>query len=124
MEKSIFEQMGGTFERQGDYNLPKLTTGGTTAYPIGLWGQRYRRYLKEHHRIIYYTYLTAGTLNRYLTEIDERASEIFNRLVKELSEKENVTEKRKADNPFEWVRRTNNIRSLAMEIVYDDILCL
>ena len=76
---------------------------------------------EEHHHIIYYNYLTAGTLNRHLTEIDERASEMFNRLVKELSDKENVTEKLKADNPMEWVRQTNNIRSRTAEIVYDDI---
>ena len=123
MEKSIFEQMGGTYERQGDYNFPKLKIGDTNEYHIGVWGQRYRRYLKEHHPIIYYNYLTAGTLNRLLAEVDERADEMFNRLVKELSEKENVTEKLKADDPMEWIRRTNNIRSRAAEIVYDDIFC-
>lgn len=123
MEKSIFEQMGVTYERQGDYSLPKLKIGDTSEYHIGVWGQRYRRYLKENHRIIYYNYLTSGTLNRHLAEVDERASEMFNCLVKELSEKENATEKLKADNPMEWVRQTNNIRSRAAEIVYDDIFC-
>lgn len=124
MEKSIFEQMGGAFEGQGAYSLPKLKIGDTNEYPIGVRGQRYRRYLKENHRIIYYNYLTAGKLNRLLAEADERASEMFNCLVKELSEKENVTEELKADDPMEWIKQTNNIRSRAAEIVYDAIFCL
>ena len=124
MEKSIFELTGGAYERQGDYILPKLRIGDTTEYPVGIWGQRYRRYLKENHRIIYYDYLTEGTLNRHLAEVDERASEMFNHLVKQLSEQENVTENLKVDDLMEWIRRTNNIRSRAAEIVYDDIFCL
>lgn len=119
--KTNFETPGVQYERQGDYRLPKLKIGDTNEYHIGVWGQRYRRYLKENHRIIYYNYLTSGTLNRHLAEVDERASEMFNRLVKELSDKENVTEKLKADNLMELVRQTNNIRSRASEIVYDDI---
>lgn len=122
--KANFDSTGVQYERQGDYSLPKLKIGDTSEYRIGVWGQRYRRYLKENHRIIYYNYLTAGTLNRCLAEVDERASGMFNRLVKELSDKENVTEKLKADNPMEWVRQTNNIRSRATEIVYNDIFCL
>ena len=104
--------------------LPKLKIGDKNKYCIGVWGQRYRRYLKEHHRIIYYNYLTAGTLYRNIAEADKRANEMFESLVKELSAKEDVTEKLKADNPLEWVRKTNNIRSRASEIVCDELFRL
>lgn len=122
--KTNFENTGLQYERQGDYSLPKLKIEDTHEYYIGVLGQRYRCYLKEHHRTIYYNYLTAGTLYQLLAEADERANEMFNRLVKELSAKESVTEKLKADNPIEWVKRTNNIRSRASEIVYDELFRL
>lgn len=122
--KTIFESTGLQYERQGDYMLPKLNVENVHEYQIGIWGQRYRRYLKEHHRIIYYNYLTAGTLYRNIAEADKRANEMFESLVKELSAKEDVTEKLKADNPLEWVRKTNNIRSRASEIVCDELFRL
>lgn len=122
--KTIFESTGLQYEKQGDYMLPKLKIEDKNEYCIGVWGQRYRRYLKEHHRIIYYNYLTAGTLYRHLAEADKRANEMFDRLVRELSAKEGITEKLKASNPMEWVRRTNNIRSRASEIICNELFRL
>ena len=122
--KTIFESIGLQYEKQGKYILPKLKIEDKNEYYIGIWGQRYRHYLKEHHRIIYYNYLTAGTLYRHLAEADKRANEMFDRLVRELSVKEDVTEKLKADNPMKWVRRMNNIRSRVSEIVCDELLKL
>jgi len=120
--KTIYEATGGKYEMQGDYALSSLKIGDEEAYHIGVFGQRYRRYLRERHRILYYNYLTAGTLNRHIAEVDERANRMFDRLVKELSEKENITEKLKVDAPMEWVRKVNNIRSHAMEIVNHDVI--
>lgn len=120
--KTIYETMGGKYEMRGDYVLPRLKVGDEEEYHIGVFGQRYRRHLREQHRILYYNYLTAGTLNRHIAEVDERANGMFDRLVKELSEKENVIEKLKADDSMEWVRKVNNIRSRAMEIVNHDVI--
>ena len=122
--KTNFESTGLQYKRQGDYMLPKLKIEDKNEYYIGIWGQRYRHYLKEHHRIIYYNYLTAGTLYQHLAEADMRANEMFESLVKELSAKEGVTEKLKASNPMEWIRRTNNIRSRVSEIVCDELFKL
>lgn len=120
--ETIYETTGGKYEMQGDYALPSLKVGDEEEYHIGVFGQRYRRYLRDQHRILYYNYLTAGTLNRHIAEVDGRANGMFDLLVKELSEKENVTEKLKADAPMEWVRKVNNIRSRAMEIVNHDVI--
>ena len=122
--KTIFESTGLQYERQGDYMLPKLNVKNVHDYQIGLWGQRYRRYLKEHHRIIYYNYMTVGTLYQHLAEANMRANEMFESLVQELSEKEGVTEKMKANNPMEWIRRINNIRSRVSEIVCNELFQL
>ncbi|WP_455256980.1 TnpV protein [Peptoniphilus asaccharolyticus] len=94
--KSIYENLGGTYKANGDYRLPTLALPKEEQFEIGMWGQRFRRYLKENHRIIYYNYLTKGTLNKHLKEIDTRAEEMFQQLVKSLAEKENVTESLKA----------------------------
>ena len=122
MEQSLFEQMGGKYERQGDYLLPCLTLPAEEEYPIGIWGQRHRRFLKEHRRITYYNLLTDGKLNSYLADIDRQAEEMFSRLVKQLAEKENVTEKLKAENQMLWVQKMNNIRNRAMEIVNSELI--
>lgn len=87
-----------------------------------MWGQRHRRYLKEHHRATYATLLTSGKLNGYLADIDRQAEEMFSRLVKQMAEAEGVTEQLKADNQMEWVDRMNNIRSRAMEIVNSELI--
>lgn len=90
--KSLFEQMGGTYTRIGDYFLPDLKLPEKGNKPIGVWGQRHKRYLKQNHKVIYINLLTSGKLNSYLADIDRQAEDMFLRLVKELSEKENVTE--------------------------------
>ena len=115
--KSIYEEAGGTYTRQGDYELPNLKVSPKKEIEIGVWGQRYRRYLKQRHRIRYYNLLTAGTLNKHLAEVDQQAERMFMSLVAALAEQENVTEKLKADNSMEWVQKTNSIRNRATEIV-------
>ena len=122
MVKTIFEEMGGTYTQVGDYLLPNLKLSEEEQQPIGVWGQRHRRYLKEHRRASYATLLTSGKLNSYLADIDRQAEELFSRLVKQMAETEGVTEQLKADNQMEWVGRMNNIRSRAMEIVNSELI--
>ena len=118
MAKTIFEEMGGTYVRQGDYNLPCLSFPEEKQKPVGIWGQRHLRYIKEHKRAFYTNLLTSCKLNSYLSDIDKQAEDMFFQLVKQLAEKENVTEKLKAENQMLWVARMNNIRSRATETVY------
>ena len=117
MNKTIFEQMGGTYTMQGDFCLPDLTLSPEEERPIGVWGQRRLRYLKQHHKILYYNLLTSGKLRSHLADVEEEAQSLFFRLVKEYSEREGVTEQLKAENPMEWVRRMNNIRSRVTKVV-------
>lgn len=123
MEKSLFEQMDGTYTQQGDYVLPNLILPAENQ-PIGIWGQRHARYLKQHHRILYYNLLTSGKLNAYLTEIDRQAEYIFFWLVKQMAKREGVTEQLKAENQMKWVGRMNNIRNRATEIVNAELICI
>jgi len=120
--KSLFEQLGGTYTRQGDYCLPDVCLPPEEKRPIGIYGQRRRTFLREHHRVLYYNLLTAGVLDGHLADIEEQAEAMFSRLVKQLSEKEGVTEALKAENQMLWVQRMNNIRSAAMEIVANDLI--
>ncbi len=123
MEKTIFEKMGGTYVRQGDYFIPCLTLPAEKENkPIGVWGQRHKHYLQEHKRAIYITLLTSGKLNSYLADIDKQAEELFSRLVKQMVEHEGVTEALKAENQMLWVQKINNIRNRAMEIVYTNLI--
>ena len=122
MTKTIFEEMGGTYTQQGDYFLPNLALPEEEQKPIGIWGQRHRRFLKENHRVLYMNLLTSGKLNRHLAEIDEQAEEMFFRLVKQLAEKEGITENLKAENQMAWVGRMNNIRNSAMELVNAELI--
>ena len=122
MAKTIFEEMGGTYTQVGDYLLPDLKLPEEEQQPIGVWGQRHRRYLKEHHRATYSTLLTGGKLNGYLANIDRQAEEMFSRLVKQMAEAEGVTEELKAADPMEWVGRMNNIRNGAMEVVNNNLI--
>lgn len=117
MKKTIFEQMGGTYTKVGDYYLPNLLPAEQEEQPIGIWGQRHLRYIKKHHKVRYTNLLTSGKLNGYLAEIDKQAEDMFFRLVKQITEREGVTEKLKADNQMEWVGRMNNIFNRTMEIV-------
>ena len=120
--ESLFEQLGGTYTRQGDYCLPELCVPPEEERPIGVYGQRRRTFLREHHRVLYYNLLTAGVLDGHLADLNEQAEAMFSRLVKQLSEKEGVTEALKAENQMLWVQRMNNIRSAAMEIVANDLI--
>ena len=120
--KSLFEQLGGTYTRQGDYCLPDVCLPPEEERPIGIYGQRRRVYLKKHHRVLYYNLLTAGTLDGHLADIEEQAEAMFSRLVKQLSEKEGVTEALKAENQMLWVQKMNSIRNTAMEVVSNDLI--
>lgn len=122
MTKTIFEEMGGTYIRVGDYFLPDLKLPETETQSIGIWGQRHKRYLKEHKRLFYSNLLTSGKLNSYLADIDRQAEEMFSRLVKQMAECEGVTEQLKADNQLEWVQKMNNIRNRAIEIINSDLI--
>ncbi len=122
MEKSLFEQMGGTYRQVGDYMLPNLTLPEERDIEIGLWGQRHERYFKEHHKATYYTLLTSGRLNEHLAEIDKQAEDMFLRLVKQMAEREDVTEALKAVNQMLWVQKMNNIRNRATEFVNANII--
>lgn len=122
MDKSLFEQMDGTYTQVGDYMLPNLTLPEEEQKSIGIWGQRHARYLKQHHRILYYSLLTSGKLNAHLAEIDRQAEEIFFRLIKQMANREGVTEQLKAENQMEWVRRMNNIRSSITEIINVELI--
>ena len=120
--KSIFEQFGGTYTKQGDYCLPNLTLPAEEKHSIGVWGQRRLRYLKQHHKVLYYNLLTSGKLHSHLADVEEEAQILFSRLVKEYAEKEGVTEQLKATDQMAWVRRMNNIRERATEIVNADVV--
>lgn len=122
MVKTIFEQMGGTYEQQSDYLIPCLILPTEEEKSIGIWGQRHLCYLKTHRKITYTNLLTSGKLNSYLADIDEQAEDMFSRLVKHMAEREGVTEKLKAENQMEWVGRMNNIRNRAAEIVTADLI--
>ena len=120
--KSLFEQLGGTYTRQGDYYLPDVCLLPEEERPIGIYGQRRRAYLKEHHRVLYYDLLTAGTLDGHLADIEVQAQELFLRLVKQYAATEGVTEALKANDPQAWVRRMNSIRNRANEVVMQEIV--
>lgn len=122
MEKTIFEQLGGTYTMQGDYCLPNLTLHTEEERPIGVWGQRRLRYLKQHHKVLYYNLLTSGQLHSHLADTEERAQQLFSRLVNEYVQKEGLTEQLKAANPMGWVRRMNNIRVRVQEMVNSEII--
>ncbi len=122
MEKSLFGQMGGTYTQVGDYMLPNLTISEEEQKPIGIWGQRHARYLKQHHKVLYYNLLTSGKLNNYLAEIDEQAEDMFFRMVKEMAEKQGVTEQLKAADQMAWVGKINAIRSATMKIVNNEVI--
>ena len=122
MEKTLYEQTGGTYTMQGDYCLPNLTLPPEEERHIGVWAHRRRQYLKQHHKILYYNLLTSGKLRFHLADVEEEAQSLFLRLVKEYAEREGVTEQLKAENPTEWVQKMNNIRSRAVETVYADLI--
>ena len=123
MEKVIYDEKNGLwYELQGDYYIPCLKLPEEEEQPIGVWGQRHLRYIKQNRKVLYLNLLTSGKLNGYLADIDKQAVDMFSQLVKQIAEREGVTEQLKADNQMEWVGRMNNIRSRATEIVNHDII--
>ena len=123
MTDTLFEQLGGTYTQVGDYLLPDLSLP-VEKEPgnIGVWALRHKRYLKQHHKVLYYNLLTSGKLDSYLADIEEQAQQLFLLLVKEYAEKEAVTEQLKAADPMVWVRQMNNIRNRATEIVNNEVI--
>ena len=122
MKKTIFEKMGGRYERQGDYLIPCLTVPTEEEQPIGTWGQRHMDYLKQYRKVIYTNLLTSGRLNAYLADIDRQAQERFERLIEGMKQTQGITEQLKAENALEWTGRMNNIRACAREIVNKEII--
>ncbi|MDI9512923.1 MAG: TnpV protein [Caldicoprobacterales bacterium] len=123
MEKVIYDKKNGLwYELQGDYYIPCLKLPEEEQQPIGLWGQRHFQYIKQQRKVIYTNLLTSGKLNRYLSDLDKQAEEMFSLLVKQMAEREGVTEKLKADNQMEWIGRINNIYNRATEIIQNEII--
>lgn len=120
MANTIFEKAGGTYTQVGDYMLPDLLPAEEAN--IGVWAMRHKRYLKQNHKVLYYNLLTSGKLNSHLADIEQQAQNLFSRLVKDLAEKENVPEELKATDMMLWVRRMNNIRDRAMEVVNTELI--
>ena len=122
MKKTIFEEMGGTYIRHGDYLIPCLTLPEEEQRFIGVWGQRHLRYLKEYSRSVYLNLLTSGRLNDYLADIEEQAQERFERLVEQMKQAQGIAEQLKVENVLEWIGRMNNIQVCAREIVDKEII--
>ena len=122
MAKTIFEQMGGTYSQVGDYLLPDLKLSEEKQANIGVWGMRHKRFLRENHRVLYANLITSEKLVAYLDDIEQQATAMFLRLVKQLAEKENVTEELKATDQMLWVKKMNNIRNRATEIVNAELI--
>ena len=116
------KEMNVRYQNQGDYQLSCIETKEHNELHIGVWANRHRQYLKQHHRIKYYNLLTSERLYPYLADIEEQAESMFSQLVKALTEKESITKKLKADNPMLWVQKMNNIRNRAMEIVNSEVI--
>ena len=122
MAKTIFEELGGKYERQGDYLIPCIALPAEEEQPIGTWGQRHLDYLKQYHRVTYTNLLTSGKLNTYLADIDRQAQERFKRLIEDMKQAQGITERLKEENALEWLGRMNNIRACAREIVNEEII--
>lgn len=124
MDKYIYDESNGLwYELQGDYYIPCLTLPTEKEHnPIGLWGQRHKRYLQEHNRTFYTTLLTSGKLNEYLADVDKQAKECFERLVEQMKQSQDITEQLKSENALEWAQKMNSIRACAIEVVNNEII--
>ena len=123
MEKVIYDEKNGLwYELQGDYYIPCLKLPEEEQQHIGVWGQRHLRYIKQNRKVLYFNLLTSGKLNGYLADLDKQAEEMFSQLVKQMAEREGVTEKLKADNQMEWIGRMNNIRENVINIINQVII--
>ena len=122
MAKTIFEELGGRYERQGDYLIPCLTVPAEEEQPIGTWGQRHLNYLKQYRKVTYTHLLTSGRLNAYLADIDKQAQERFERLIEGMKQAQGITERLKEENALEWAGWLNNIRACAREIIEQELI--
>ena len=123
MDRYIFDEKNGLwYELQEDYYLPCLKLPEKEQQPIGIWGQRHRRYLRNHHKAVYADLLTSGKLNGYLVDIVREAEEMFSRQVDQMAEVEDVNEKLKANDMITWVGKMNSIRDRAAEIVNAELI--
>ena len=122
MAKSFFEEMGGRYEKQGDYLIPCIALPAEEEQLIGTWGQRHLDYLKQYRKVTYTNLLTSGRLNTYLADIDKQAQERFERLIGGMKQAQDITERLKEENALEWLGRMNNIRACAREIVNEEII--
>ena len=122
MAKTIFEELGGRYERQGDYLMPCLTVPAEEEQPIGIWGQRHLDYLKQYRKVTYTNILTSGKLNIYLADIDRQAQERFERLIEDMKQAQGITGHLKEENALEWIGRLNNIRACAREIIEQELI--
>lgn len=123
MKKNFTDKRTGiSYTLQGDYYLPDLELPAEKQQPIGVWGQRHLRHIKQHCKVLYTNLLASGKLSSYLVDIDRQAEEMFSRLVKQIAKRESVTEQLKADNQMVWVQKMNNIRNRATEIINADII--
>ena len=121
MEKYIYDESTGLwYELHGNYYLPCVTM--PERKPVGIWGRRYRKYLKEHRNTTYTAMMLAGTLDDHVAEIDQQAEDMLDRLIKQMTKQEGITEQLKARDQMEWVRRMNNIRNQAVEVVNNDLI--
>lgn len=120
MEKSLFEQMGGSYTQVGDYLLPDVEL--PEEKPVGVWGTRHYHHLRKANRVLFSQLTTSGKMNGYLADIDKQAEEMFSQLVKQFAEKDGITETLKASDQMEWVRRMNAIRAQATEIVNNELI--
>lgn len=119
---TIYDENGRRYKVNGNYLLPCLTIGNAGKNKIEMWGQRHKRYLNSHHRVLYYNLLTSDKLNNYLTDVERQAENLFEQTVKSFAEQEQVTEKLKAENMMLWVQKMNNIRNRATEIVNEQVI--
>ena len=122
MAKTIFEELGGKYERQGDYLILCLTVPAEEEQPIGTWGQLHLDYLKQYRKVTYTNLFTSGKLNTYLADINRQAQERFERLIEGMKQAQGITEQLKAENALEWTGRLGNIRACAREIVNEEIV--
>ena len=120
--KSTYETMGGNYRQNGDYLLPNFVVPESPE--VGVWGERRRKYLREHQKAIYTAMMLGDTLNAHLEEVDRSATEMYDRLTSQLAEQEDITEHLKATNQIEWVQQMNNIRNRAAEVVWKELICV
>ncbi len=120
--KSTYETMGGKYQQNGDYLLPNFEI--PECPKVGVWGECRRKYLREHQKALYTAMMLGDTLNTHLEEVDHTATEMYDRLTTQLAKQEGITEQLKATNSMEWIQQMNNIRKRAVEVVWEELICV